>query len=136
MFVSIIYGVFVSAVVSAVPLRCLCGASAVPLRCLCGVICFFVSTVPFLFLQCFCGGVFGPRCCSEFVSAVPLRTAVPLRCFCGTSAVPLRCLLFFCFWGAILVSAVFLRRHFWDQLLLRSCFCGASSQEVVSAVNY
>ena len=42
-FVRIIYGGFVSAVVSAVPLRCLCGASAVlcgasavPLRCLCG----------------------------------------------------------------------------------------------------
>ena len=35
-FVSIIYGRFVSAVVSAVPLRCLCGACAVPLRCLCG----------------------------------------------------------------------------------------------------
>ena len=78
-FVSIIYGGFVSAVVSAVPLRCLCGASAVPLRCLCGVFCFFVSAVPFLFLRCFCGGIFGPGCCSEFVSAVPLRRNLFLR---------------------------------------------------------
>ena len=89
MFVSIIYGGFVSAVVSAVALRCLCGASA-----------------------------------------------VPLRCFCGASAVPLRCVLFFCFCGAIFVSAVFLRRHFWDQLSLRICFCGASAEGFVSAVNY
>ena len=87
MFVRIIYGGFVSAVVSAVPPRCPCGASAVPLWCLCII-----------------------------------------------SAVPLRCVLFFCFCVAVFVSAVFLRRHFWDQLLLRIYFCGASAEEFVSAV--
>ena len=79
MFVRIIYCGFVSAVVSdasavvsAVFLRCLCGASAV-------LFCFFVSAVLFLFLRCFCGSIFGTSCRSEFVSAVPLRRNLFLR---------------------------------------------------------
>ena len=76
-FVSIIYGGFVSAVVSAVPLRCLCGASAVLLRCLCGAsaVCFV-----FLFLRChfcFCG-----VSAEAFLGRVVAQNLF-LRCLCG-----------------------------------------------------
>ena len=80
MFVSITYGGFVSAVVSVV-------VSAVPLRCLCGA------------------------------SAVPLRWHLPLRC-----------VLFFCFCGASAACFVFLflRCHF--------CFCGVSAEAFLGRV--
>ena len=72
-FVSIIYGGFVSAVVSAVPLRCLCGAAS-------GV-CFV-----FLFLRChfcFCGVSAEAFLGRVVAQSLFLRCLCREICFCG-----------------------------------------------------
>ena len=72
-----IYGGFVSAIVSAMHLQCLYGASAVPLRYLCGAsaaVCFV------LFLRChfcFCG-----VSAEAFLGPVVAQNLF-LRCLCG-----------------------------------------------------